>query len=124
MRPPAGFARPDAEDSVEETAVPGQPDGERLVERITAAAAEMAHRVVALAALAADQVTSVAPSRSLERARRRTGPGDSRRHRAGSAGDRLVCGGDRRWWRGCDRSADAGQHRRGRRSRCYLPPPL
>src|SRR5207245_5367872 len=90
MRPPARFAGPDAEDFVEETAIPGEPDRQRLVERIAAAPAEMADRVVALAALAANQVTWMTPRGGLEGARRRARPGGGGGHRDWAAGNRFV----------------------------------
>src|SRR5438552_10368129 len=76
----------------------------------------MADGVVALSALAADQVAGVAPRGGLEGARRGPGSGGGGCYRDGAAGERFLRRRDRGCGRGRrDRRADAGQHRLGRR---------
>src|SRR5207253_7920587 len=119
MRPPAGFTGADAEEPAEETAVPRQADRDRLIQRVAAPAAEMPDRIVALTALAADEVAGVAAGRRFHRARRLTWAGNRGRDGRGPARDRLVCRGDRHggWGSGSDGSRNAGED--GRRCRCW-----
>src|SRR5437773_8659030 len=118
-RPPSRLAGADAEQPVEEATVPRQADGDRLVERVSAAAAEVADRVIAFTALAADEVAGVPACRRFHRARCLTGAGDRRRDGRRPARDRLVRLGDRYgWWgRGDGGSRNAGKDGRGCRRR-------
>src|SRR5207302_4923899 len=75
VRSPAGFPGPHADDAVEEPAVPGQPDNQRLVERVAAASTEVSNRIVALPALPADQVARMPPGGWFQGAWARPRPG-------------------------------------------------
>src|SRR5256885_5581417 len=102
MRPAAGFTGADAGEPAEEAAVPRQADRDRLVQRVAAPAAEMPDRVIALTALAADEVAGMAAGRRFHRAGRLTWAGDRRRDRRRPPRHRFV--GGHRWWGEWDRS--------------------
>src|SRR2546430_16386907 len=111
MRPPAGFTGADAEEPAEETAVPRQADRDRLIQRVAASAAEMPDRIVALTALAADEVAGVAAGRRFHRARRLTWAGNRGRDGRGPARDRLAFRGGRQG--GGGGGGGGGGHPRG-----------
>src|SRR5207245_11509431 len=105
----------ETEEQVEESTVPRQANRDRLVQRVAAAAAEVPDRVVALAALAADEVARVPAGRRFHRARRLAWAGNRRRDGCRPAGHRLVrLGGDRR----CGSGSGGGRHAGGNGGRC------
>src|SRR5207248_10262318 len=79
LRSPTGFPLPYPEDAIEESTVPGQRNDQRFVESVAAAAAEVPDRIIAFAALAADQVARMSPGRRLEAAGGGPGARDRRR---------------------------------------------
>src|SRR5438874_1288439 len=109
-RPPPRLPRADAEQPVEEPAVPGHPHGDRLIEGVPAAPAEMSCRIVAFAALPADEIAWMAAGGRLHGPRARPRASHGRRDRRRPARDGFVyrtaghCG--RRAW-----SSDSSQHR-------------
>src|SRR5438270_10021561 len=98
LRPPAGLSGSNAEEAIEEPAVPGQPDSDRLIERVAAAPAEVSRRVVAFAALPADEVARLAARGRFHGARARPGAGHDRSDGSRPARDGFVnrAHGDRR----------------------------
>ena len=92
-RPPTRLSGADAEEPVEEPAVPGQPHGDRLIEGVPAAPAEMSCRIVAFAALAADEIARLAAGGRLHGARAGPRAGHGRRDGRRPARGGLVSGG-------------------------------
>ena len=117
MGSPARLPGPHPEDAVEESPVPGQPDDERLVERITASAAEVANRIVSLAALPADEVAGMPTRGRLHDSRTRPRARHRRRDGGRPSRGRLV-----QLHRGCGRrrgrSRDSSEHGFGCGDRC------
>src|SRR5256885_17111184 len=107
MRPAAGFTGADAGEPAEEAAVPRQADRDRLVQRVAAPAAEMPDRVIALTALAADEVAGMAAGRRFHCAGRLTWACKRRRDRRRPPRHRFV--GGHRWSGGWGRSG-GGAH--------------
>src|SRR5947209_797399 len=110
MGPPTGLARPDAKKPIEESAVPGKLNGDRLVEGLAAATAEVPRWVISLATLSADQVASLVAGWRLERTGRGAWSRDRWRNRGRPPRDRLfLADGSSHGWRGW--RANAGEHR-------------
>jgi len=108
----AEIASPPAEQAVGEPAIPGQLDGDGFVKRVAAAAAEVSLRIVALAALAADEIARPPAGRRLNRLRCPRA-GDSRRDRGWTPRQRFLglCCGHRHGRRRSRRRTDAGENR-------------